>query len=451
MRTIFILALVAIFFFKSIKSRSAALYTYWWFGIFRPHEWVWGSIMTSLKLPLIAAFLLIVPSVFQKKIPGLKHPIAILMAMLFFFEMVASVLNGCGGDGYIIRTKNLTDLAILIFTVLLSVELIKDRKTLFLLISVIAFSIAFHSGKGGLVAMASGANNYGANNLSGLFSGSNAYALGSAMLMFFMIFTFQFAKKSWADSGGVLTPWAKLNTILKYLMLLLIFGSIYNVMSLQSRGSFFAMSIGLLLWILLHEARVKLLLALVVTLTIGLAIIPLPEGYTERIQSVFADEDDLDKSAASRPHFWMTAVDIAKDHPLGVGPGCYPVYYNKYDRSNGEFGRYRSVHSSHFQVLSDAGFLGALLWAMLFIVAYRRLWGLRKAAKERIEEDEGRFYFYLANGLMGSITVFLIGGSFYEYAYNEIIWLVWAMVIVVEKLFYETYPKSTMFNMARSD
>jgi len=393
--------------------------------------------MTSLKLPLVAAALLVVPAVLQKKIPRLNHPIAILMVLLFCFEILAAQLNGCGNSDYIIRTKNVTDLAILIFTVLLSAELIQTRKTLFLLIAVIAASIAFHSGKGGLVALTTGADYYGASHLSGLFSGSNGYALGSALLLFFMIFTFQFMNRSWPDNEPIITPWAKINTLLKYAMLVLIAGSVYNIIALQSRGSFLALVVGLFLWFSLHEKRIKMLTIIILTLTIGLSVIPLPEGYQERIESVFAEEEDLDNSAASRPHFWATAIDIAENHPFGVGPGCYPVYYNIYDKTSGDFGHYRSVHSSHFQILSDAGYIGVLLWLMLFIVSYRRLWRIRKISKKHKEDDERYpFYFYLSNALICTITVFLIGGSFYEYAYNEVIWLVWAMVITIDRLFY---------------
>lgn len=437
MRTIFVLVLVSIFFFKSIKSRTAALLTYWWFAIFRPHDWIWGGVMTSLKLPLIAALLLIIPAIFEKKIPRLNHPIAILMVALFFFEVLAVLLNGCSGGGYIIKTKNIIDLGILIFIVLLSAELVTSKRVLFLLIAVISSSIAFHSGKGGLVALSTGADYYGAEHLTGLFAGSNAYALGSAMLLFFMIFTFQFVNKysSIDERGGGNKT---LNEVFKYLMLLLIFGSIYNIVALQSRGAFISMILSLFLWLFLHEKRVKLLFFSVMIIVVGLSAVPLPDGYTDRIKSAFADEEDLDKSAASRPHFWMTAVDIAKSHPLGVGPGCYPVFYNSYDRSNGEFGFFRSVHSSHFQVLSDAGFIGFSLWSMLFLVAYRRLWMIRKAAKSRADDyHHHRFYFYLSNALICAMTVFLLGGSFYEYAYNEIIWLVWGMVIAVDRLFHE--------------
>ena len=436
MRTYVVFGFIILFFLLSLQSRVAALNTYWWFAIFRPHEWVWGSLLSDLKLPLIAAFLFVVPSLLQKNFPKIDNPIAVLMLILLGLEFIANIVNGCSFSSYIIRTKTLSELVILIATVLLSAELVKSRNILFWLISVVGFSLALHSGKGGIYALISGSDFYGASNLKGLFTGSNAYALGTGMLLFFMIFCFQFINKDVVGESKRMLANQKFRVLLKFVMLVMILGSIYNIIALQSRGSFLATTIALFLWILLHEKKVKLLLSATLILTITLSVVPLPEGYTDRINSIFSDDEDRDKSAASRPYFWGIAGDIASSYPLGTGPGCYPVYYNLFDVTNGEYGRNRSVHSSHFQILSDTGYLGVIVWILLHFVSLKKLWNIRKQAKQRYSEHEKfRFYFYVSNTLTCTIVVFMIGGSFYEYAYNEIIWLVWALVIATERLF----------------
>lgn len=434
MRSGLILILVLVFYTASIKSRIAGLYTYWWFGIFRPHEWVWNPMISNMRLPLIAAILLILPSLLEKKTPKLDHPIAILMLLWLALAFIADLLNGCS-DMHMVRTNTVLGLFILIYIVLLSCEITIDYKTIFWLITVIAISISFHSGKDGIYALISGANNYGSNNLSGLFSGSNAYALGSGMLLFFVIFTFQQVntklilgyRENWY-SNPLLIMFFKISLIVA------IIGILYNIISLQSRGAFISTCLGLIIWIILQKRGVIVLITASLILIVSINYLPLPEGYVERISSAFAEEEELDISAASRPHFWKTAREMVADHPLGVGPGCFPAYYDQYDTSNGLYGNRRSVHSSHFQILSDSGYLGIIIWILLFMISYWKLFKIRKLSKTHIKDKNKTKYFAdISCMLLCCQSVFLIGGSFYEYAYNDIIWLVLALVITVDK------------------
>jgi O-antigen ligase len=441
MRTIFLLLLIGYFFLYSLKSNVAALYTYWWFAIFRPHEWAWESTLNNLHLTKIAALLFLAQSIINKKIPRVDNSISLLMIALIFFEFVANSLNGCS-DVYTVRTSTIYDLSILLIIVLLTTETLEKRFIIFWLITVIGLSLGFHSGKGGIYALISGGDNYGASNLTGLFSGSNAYALGTGMLIFFMIFSMQLINN---DSLKIKNNFpifflknvpSKFFLLYKIILLLTIFGSIYNIISLQSRGSFIATFLGLMLWILLHEKRKILFFISLLGISLSLILLPLPENFADRISSAFAEKEDLDKSAASRPYFWNIAFEISKDHPLGVGPGCYPAYYNNYDATDGYYGRFRSVHSSHFQILSDIGYLGVFAWFSLFYISYKILWRIRRTSKKYLSTDDNmRFYFYLSNTLICSMTVFLIGGSFYEYAYNDITWLTWGFVIATDRLF----------------
>lgn len=450
MRTTVLLALIGIFFFFALRSQFAAMYTYWWFAIFRPHEWAWTGELKALRLPLIASLLFLGQALFHKKIPKFNNPIAFLILTFLLLEFIADITTGC--TDYPRKVRSLFDITLIIVIVLITAEIIEQKKHLYWLITVIALSIGFHSGKAGFYALSSGANFYGISNLTGLFSGSNAFALGTGILIFYMIISFQGIKyidlksdnKNWKPFLLIkaLLKWKNF-FLFKTLFIMMIFGSLYNIIALSSRGSFLATSGGLLLWMILHERRKTIIPVFIISISLALAVIPLPDNYKERISSAFADKEELDHSAAGRPHFWATAFEIAKDHPLGVGPGCFPPFYNKYDSSDGEFGYYRSVHSSHFQVLSEIGFMGTLIWILLFIVSFKKLWSIRKKSKRNmVNDDNYRFYFVISNGLICSIAVFLVGGSFYEFAYSDLIWLSWGLVIAVERLFKKEFSEA---------
>ena len=437
MRLFLILSLTFAFFSLSLKSRIAGLYTYWWFAIFRPHDWVWSPLVTALRLPFVAALLLVIPALLQKKFPKINNPIAFLMFTWIVILFIADTLHGCSTMPAV-RTSTAFSLFVLVYICLLACQLINNSRHLFWLIFILASSIAVHSGKSGLYSLITGANNYGISNLSGLFSGSNLYALGSGMLLFFMLFSYQHIgsiliyKKlgKWYNSPFIVKA-------TKLLMAILIFGSFYNIIAFQSRGAFLATVIGLCLWIMFQrKGPIILLISFLVLFSFGAIFNKfLPEGYIERIESAFADNTVLDNSAASRPHFWDTALDIAKVYPTGVGPGCYPKYYNLFDKSDGAYGHFRSVHSSHHQMLADSGYLGLVIWVLLFIISFTTLLKIKKRARLNIEDDiKRKFYIDAANMLICSQVVFLLGGTFYEYAYNDITWLTFALVIILDNI-----------------
>jgi putative inorganic carbon (HCO3(-)) transporter len=436
-RAVFLLFLSAYFFLLALKSRVAGMYTYWWFAIFRPHDWDWGTI-ASLKLPLISAVLLILPSLAQQRYPVVKHPLAKLMLLYLFLLFMADIINGC--DNYLgTRTQTAFTFAILIYVVLLSSRLITSLKHLFWLIFIMSVSIGFHSGKGGVDALLSGSSYYGRNILAGMFSGSNGYALGTALLLFFMIFSLQHLNSRLIFEDN--TKWyasSFVRSLMQLTFLVMIFGTIYNIIALESRGSFLAMSVGIFLFIFLQENRGKLFALIFVVLLVVFAVVPLPDGFQDRIQTAFAEDEGRDHSAESRPHFWNTAVIMSKSYPLGVGPGCYPAYYNSFDATNGKYGYYRSVHSSHFQILADAGYIGTLVWILLLATSYLHLRKIRRLAKKSVIcTERKRFYINVSNALICLITVFLLGGAFYEFAYNDVIWLVFGLIIVLDKLFFD--------------
>ena len=432
MRTAVVLFLVALFFLISLKSRIAGMYTYWWFGIFRPQDWVWHD-LSGFRLPLIAAIIFVVPSLFSRKIPRFNNPLAILMIGYCLMAAFANFLNGCSIEGFDVRTRTVTELLILVYVVLLCVQVIETRKTMFGLMLVVALSLAFHSGKGGIYALMTGASYYDSDQLKGFLSGSNAYALGTAIIIFFMIFCYQRIGKdesTWGNRNRLLLVGLKL------ILAASIIGSIYNVIATQSRGSFLALIVGLFILFMLQKKSVKLIAVFGICALVALIAVPLPEGFQERIESAFVEQDERDESAESRPHFWKTAVSIANSHPLGVGPGCYPVYYNWFDPTRGRYGYYRSVHSSHFQILSDTGYPGILTWVLLLTLSLRKLWLVRKACKTRYKDEPyAEFYLGLSNTLMASMFVFILGGAFYEFGYNDITWLTFGLVIATETLF----------------
>jgi len=75
-------------------------------------------------------------------------------------------------------------------------------------------------------------------------------------------------------------------------------------------------------------------------------------------------------SASARGDYWRGAVAIARDHPwLGTGPGTFGSIYPKYKTAMTE--EAQLVHNSYLQMGSDSGVAGAVVFALLWLVALR--------------------------------------------------------------------------------
>ncbi|MEM7504622.1 MAG: O-antigen ligase family protein, partial [Pseudomonadota bacterium] len=291
------------------------------------------------------------------------------------------------------------------------------------------FSLGFHSSKGGLAALLSGGNQYGISNLKGSFSGSNAFALGTAVIVFFMLMAnarLEMVFDKWLlDEKGEVKPWVR---HLKIAGLGAIAFSAFNVMSLHSRGSFLALAGGLFIFVAFRPNGFRRMMLILPLLGITLLVVPLPDGFSERIASAFADEEDRETSAASRPHFWGVGVNMAVSNPFGVGLGCFNEHYDRYDPTEGEWGSGRSVHSSHFQVASETGVPGAIIWILLFCSSLLQCQVVRIRSRHlSLTPAQAAFLEYNAIALICGMLTFIVGGMFYALALIELPWMMFVL------------------------
>ena len=435
MRSLVVLIFTFFFMLAAVKSSSVAALLYWWFAIFRPQDWIFWNV-SRLHLPFLAAILFIVPALARGFWPRVDNKLATFMVLWYLLALIAYLSVGCRGVGPLAgATQNL---AMLILVVLITERVMNNQQKLLYIVAIVGLSLGFHAGKAGINnILVGGSSNYGAANLTGLFSGSNAFAMGSGMLVFYIIFVYQQIKK---PSSLTLFPEFIQNSpllqkLIKWGLLITIIGTVYNVIALFSRGAALATFAGIFAMAVLHPKRKKIFAIGIPLVFIALIFIPTPEGYEERMSSVFEEQEDLDKSAASRPHFWAVAAAIVKDHPFGVGPGCYQDFYNDYDPTNGQYGHYRSVHSSHFQILTESGYAGAALWILLIFTAWSKQLKIRKLSMTAANKlSNPQFYGDAASMLICSQIVFVLGGAFYEWAHNDIIWLSWGITIALERM-----------------
>jgi O-antigen ligase len=192
---------------------------------------------------------------------------------------------------------------------------------------------------------------------------------------------------------------------------------------------------------MLQRRRVGALVGLAVLAGVAYMVVPVPEGYLDRLQTIQTYEEVDDESALSRLHFWRVAMVMANNRAFGVGMRNFEAAYDQYDFSYGQFGNRRSVHSSHFQVLAEHGFPGAFIWIVMFALAFVLALRVRRRSRHPdLTSEERRFYFTMANALMVSMVGFIVGGAFVASALNDVTWLTFAMVASLDRLAHQPVP-----------
>jgi O-antigen ligase len=176
-------------------------------------------------------------------------------------------------------------------------------------------------------------------------------------------------------------------------------------------------------------------LIMTATVSLALAVVPIPQQYFDRLQPIQTYEKVGEESALSRWHFWAVGVRMVEANPLGIGLRQYEQAYDKYDFSHGKYGSHRAVHNSHVQVLAELGYCGEVVWLGLFGVAFFTCFRVRgRSRDETLDPKIQRFLWNTANALIISMLVFIVGGSFLSLALNDITWLTFGMVGALGRL-----------------
>jgi putative inorganic carbon (hco3(-)) transporter len=417
MRNAAILIFIGIGLLYSIGNRFGSILFYWWFAVFRPQDWIYLDV-SALRLSLVVGVFVVAGCLLTGQFPLVRGPLPILMLILLVLEAVGTFTAGCP-HGWTKWESLARMFLLLFFTARLTVT---PRQIMFLLL-VVGMSLGFFASKAGFFSLlADGASQYGAVNLGGSFSGSNAFALGTAVAIFYMLACA--LNVSWITRSEGTDLETSFERVSRWAIFGCILLSAFNIASLSSRGSSVALILGAIIFVVQRGKSIKLALKLAPIALIVVMVVPLPDGFTERMESVFADKEDLDASASSRPHLWAVAREITKIYPLGIGSQCYIFYYDRFDSANGLFGSRRAVHSSHFQILTEAGYLGFAVWIGLFVTSTLQLWRVRKRSRTAsIGVARQRFLATTSSAMFCSIVTFGVGSSFYETAHMELIWL----------------------------
>ncbi|PCJ37025.1 MAG: O-antigen polymerase [Moraxellaceae bacterium] len=135
------------------------------------------------------------------------------------------------------------------------------------------------------------------------------------------------------------------------------------------------------------------------------------------------DEPSEKESGATRLYFWIAAIDMAKDYPFGLGYKGFQAKAPDYIPVDVHTGgsRYRSVHSTWFQALTEIGYLGLFCFLAMLFSCFR---ATNKCKQQLFSLDNFDDYFKIISIEAGLLT-YMVGMSFMNRMTAEVLfWLI---------------------------
>jgi probable O-glycosylation ligase (exosortase A-associated) len=277
---------------------------------------------------------------------------------------------------------------IYIFT-FLTLMFINTKARIHALLWVIMLSIGFFSAKGGFYTLALGGAGRVWGPAGSFIADNNDFGLVSVMLTPIIYYMY-----------GYVT-----NIHIKRLLLLLGILTIMAVFGTQSRGAFLALTAMLFFLVMKSKRKVLGLMTLVFALAIGFAF--MPDSWRTRMDSIQTYQEDA--SAQGRLTMWKFAIDVANDHPI-LGGGLDVFYNEPYRAHYLPFGvEGRAVHSIYFEALGQHGYVGLILFLLIFITAYYTCSTIMSRTRDH---PELHWYRDLAGMLQVSLVAYAVAGAF---------------------------------------
>jgi len=409
LRDLLVLTVLLVGVYYCFRGPFHVLVFYIWNAYFRPETWVWNAQwLMALKVSYVLGITAVVTTAFSKNRLRLTSH-SFLIVVFLGHTLVSALLSP---KLSIIWPYWVDFLKALTITLLIP-TLVNDQRKLRILTFVMCLSLGFEGAKQGWVGMV--LHPGGINNNQILFLGdNNGVAVGMLML---------------APLFGALGATTR-SRLVKCILYFLMIGVIYRALSTYSRGGFVSCGALAFIYWLRSKEKVRILIAIALTAAIVLPI--LPEAFWDRMNTITTYEEVEESSALSRFHFWEVATHMARDNPVfGVGFNAYNYTYNQYDFSDGQYGTGRSVHSAWFGVLSELGYVGFGIYVLILLQSLRNCWAARRIARQSSEFGELQRF---AASFESSLWVFIVGGSFLPFQYNEMLWHVIGMSLALKMI-----------------
>jgi len=417
MRGILLGLIVVVLLPYSFADPRIGILSWLWLGLMNPHRYVWGS-LDAFPVGQLIALATLAGCLNNGKLRflNLQREVFLLLILWAIFT-----LTSIGALEPHDAWRKWTEVSKILLMVFLSMCLDWDRKWIFYMTAVIAFSIGLIGIKGALFGIRTGGQ-FMVMGPDGSFLEGNT-AIGIALDMTLPLFV-------------ILARDEQSSARFKIICYVALACSGFSALLTYSRGGFLGLIV--VAGLLLLKSRYKLLAAPLAAIALVFALWFLPQQWFGRMGTIQKHEEDL--SAMSRVVTWKVLWQFALDHPIAGGgfllysPNISARYLYKAlppDEARKWMGLQASAHSIWFAVLAEHGFIALFFYVMLFVSTFMSLRWLKRAARSYPSLGWMENYGSL---LSVSFWAFMVAGSFLDFAYFDLIFQLIAIVVILRNL-----------------
>lgn len=405
MRDVFVTAVVFIGCFYTLKKPYIGILLWSWLSYMNPHRLSWGFAY-NMPFAQITALVLFTSLLFTKESRKIPVNGLVILWVVFIGYMGVTTLFAYFPNDALSQYIRIIKIQLVVF---LTMMLITDMKKLNELIWVIFISLGYFSVKGGLFTLATGGSHKVWGPDSSFIEDNNSLAVAVLMTIPFMIYLYQISEKKIIKSGLVVS----------------VVLSLFTVIGSQSRGALLAiLVVGFSYW-LKSNAKILSSIAIVV---FGLIIVSfMPESWHKRMDTI--ETYDEDASAMGRLNAWEYAFNAANHNFLGVGLDSWsPLTFALYAPNPADV---HAAHSIYFSVLADHGWLGLIMFVLIFFISWRKL---KKIIKITNKDKDLLQINLLSKMMQVSFTAYFVGGAFLSLSYFDLPWHLVSFVVILENI-----------------
>ncbi|NYE60116.1 putative O-glycosylation ligase (exosortase A-associated) [Duganella sp. 1224] len=376
-----------------------------WISVMNPHTQGWGFATTFPFAQIIAVITLfsLATSRAPKTLPASGITFTLLAMVLWMNVTTLFAIFPAASQVQLGKVMKIMLMS------LVTMVVIRRRQDVHRMIWVLVISLGYYGVKGGIFTVREGGNFRVWGPIGTFIGGNNEIALALIVAIPLMRYLQLSAGNRWVRRGLTAT------------MLL----SGMAALGSYSRGALLAIAAMLvLMWL---KSQQKLLGAFIMLLLAPLALLYMPERWTERMDSI--SDYQADSSAMGRINAWHMAYNLAKDRFFGGGfeiaePSVFYLYAP-------DPGAVHAAHSIYFQALGEHGFVGLALYLLLGVLTWRSAsWIVRNS----LGDAEWLWASNLAKMIQSSLIGFAVGGAFLSLLYFDVPYYLMAAIVALRAL-----------------
>lgn len=423
MRDYFFLLILPFILYAMLKRPFIGLGMWVWTAMFFPNIWIYG-IASNIRYNLLFSIVAIISYVAMRNKPKIKFEGITFLVILFLIWTTFSSFGTLAPpattwDIWIRFSK-----VVLLFVFIIFI-LEKKLHVDFLLWSVV-LSIGFYGALEALKFIASGGGHKIEGHEGHVLGDRNELACALVMTLPICYY--------------LMLEYGKQNKIVRFGLLGLMALLVTAVIGTQSRGGLVAL-IGLGVYMFVKSDRKGLLTALAVVLAFALSGF-VSEEWISRMDTIATA--DQDASFMGRIVAWKLSFILAVQNPIFGGGFKSLEYFPVWTMLSEDFFSYPffytgdalpsvtrgvAAHSIYFQVLGEHGFVGLAIYGSVLGLAFLKAGRIAKRARKL---NAPTWISTLATMLQSSIFAFGLGGAALSFAYFELTFAIFALIVVLE-------------------